>query len=119
MTGPTLRISQEIDATKYRSDGETFEDSIKRLSAIAETDKQDATYDMLVNQRFLPGGRIRNAVGSKKNVTAFNCYVMKDIQDSLDSIMDVLKDGALTMKMGGGTGYNFSKIRPKDFPIGT
>lgn len=111
--GPTLTISQDIDAQKYRLAGESYEQSISRLVDHL-TEYKEETYDMLLNQRFLPAGRIRNAMGSDKTVTAFNCYVMKDIPDSLEGIMDILKEGALTMKMGGGTGYNFSQIRPKD-----
>ena len=111
--GPTLRLSQELDAMKYRAEGETFEESIARLVTIVDQDIRDELYDALLNQRILPACRIRNAVGSKKHVTAFNCFVMKDIPDSLIGIMDVLKEGALTMQMGGGTGYNFGNIRPK------
>jgi ribonucleoside-diphosphate reductase alpha chain len=112
--GPQTALSQEIDSQKYRLEGESFEESIRRLTKIVGHKDRDATFDMLANQRFLPAGRIRNAIGSGKTVTAFNCYVMKDIPDSLEGIMDILKEGALTMKMGGGTGFNFSKIRPKD-----
>ena len=112
--GPTLAISQAVDAEKYRLPGESFPQSIERLVSIVPEDRRQPFYDLLLNQRFLPAGRIRNAVGSPKLVTAFNCYVMKDIPDSLEGIMDILKDGAMTMKQGGGTGYNFSLIRPKD-----
>lgn len=111
--GPTMPLSQEVDSQKYRQEGETFEQSIDRLVPIVNKERQDAVRDMLLNQRFLPAGRIRNAIGSDKVVTAFNCYVMKDIQDDLSHIMDIVKEGALTMKLGGGTGYNFSLIRPK------
>lgn len=114
MTGPTLPISQAVDSEKYRLPGESFPESIDRLVSIVPAHMRLKMYELLINQRFLPAGRIRNAIGSPKLVTAFNCYVMKDIPDSLEGIMDILKDGALTMKQGGGTGYNFSKIRPKD-----
>lgn len=113
MLGPTLPISQEIDAQKYRQEGESFEQSIERLTPIVRPQIRNDVFDLLVRQRFLPAGRIRNAVGADKVVTAFNCYVMQDIPDSLEGIMDIAKAGAMTMKMGGGTGYNFSKIRPK------
>lgn len=111
--GPTLPLSQEIDALKYRQPGESFVDSIERLVRHIEPEHREAIKEMLLDQRFLPAGRIRNAIGADKVVTAFNCYVMENIPDSLDGIMDVAKAGALTMKMGGGTGYNFSQIRPK------
>jgi ribonucleoside-diphosphate reductase alpha chain len=46
-------------------------------------------------------------------VTLFNCFVMGVIEDSLDSIFENLKQGALTMQQGGGVGYDFSTLRPR------
>jgi ribonucleoside-diphosphate reductase alpha chain len=40
------------------------------------------------------------------------CFVL-DVEDSLESMYQTLKDSALVCKSGGGLGYNFSKIRPK------
>lgn len=117
--GPTLPISIEVDTTKYRQDGETFEESVSRLAYITEDHAREATLDMLLNQRFLAAGRVRAAVGAKRDVTAFNCFVMPLVGDSMDSIMDVLKYAALTMKKGGGVGYDFSALRPRGARIST
>lgn len=61
-------------------------------------------------------GRVMANAGSKKYktyTTLINCTVMSQIPDSIEGIMYVLKDAALTLKSGAGTGYDFSSIRPK------
>lgn len=45
-------------------------------------------------------------------VSVHNCYVL-GIDDDLTSIMDTLKHTALIHQAGGGTGFNFSKLRPE------
>ena len=73
--GPTLNISQEIHQTKYRGEGETFEDSINRQSStLSDNDEHRHSYtDILLNQRFMPAGRVQAAIGSPRHVTPWNC----------------------------------------------
>lgn len=63
--------------------------------------------------QFLPAGRILAGAGTGRKVTLINTFVMQTIPDSIDGICDTVKTAALTMKMGGGLGYDFSTIRPK------
>ena len=45
-----------------------------------------------------------------------NCFVMGQIDDSMDGIFGALREGALTLQQGGGVGYDFSPLRPAGEP---
>ena len=118
-TGPEMTLSQEIDEMKYRQTGESFDQKIKRIArALADGNEHQWTLEEILGEmRFLPAGRVQSAMGANKLVTAYNCFVSGDIEDSMDSIMDRAKEAAETMRRGGGIGYDFSKIRPKGVTI--
>ena len=122
-------IARHIWETKYRflSDTETSDQSIddtwrriaRSLAAVEPDDQaqwEQQFYDILREFRFLPAGRIQAGAGTGRDVTLFNCFVMGNIEDSMDGIFDALKEGALTMQQGGGVGYDFSTLRPHGAP---
>lgn len=113
--GPTLPFSVETHKRKYRQEGETFREAMSR---IANTLADDPPHfykfrDILLPQRFLPGGRVQASIGSPRKTTAFNCFVSGTIEDSMNGIMEAAKEAAQTMRLGGGIGYDFSTIRPR------
>lgn len=115
MTGPQTPAAIATFAFKYQQAGETFRDVCNRVAA-AITDDGDHYKDfreVLLNQWGVLGGRGMAALGSTKRVTAFNCYVSGTIEDSLEGILLRHREGALTLRMGGGIGYDFSTIRPR------
>ncbi len=113
--GPTLPLSEELDTIKYRQTGESFYDKCVRIADALKDDHQHfkAFKDVLRNMRFLPAGRVQNAMGAARQTTAYNCFVMPEVPDDMGGIMDVAKEAALTMKLGGGVGYNFGHLRPR------
>lgn len=113
--GPITSISEEIDAMKYRQDGESFDDKVKRMAgALNDTpEHQLELEDIFGNMRFLPAGRVQNAMGSRRITTAFNCFVSGVIEDNMKSIMKRAAEAAETMRKGGGIGYDFSRLRPR------
>ena len=114
-TGPSTSISEEIDAMKYRQEGESFDDKIKRMAGALNytPEHQLELEDIFGNMRFLPAGRVQNAMGSKRITTAFNCFVSGIIDDNMKSIMKRAAEAAETMRKGGGIGYDFSRLRPR------
>lgn len=115
MSGPVIPIAIWADEVKYRQEGETFGQKCSRVAeALSDTREHYLQFkEILKDQRFLPGGRVQAAVGSYRQTTAFNCFVMRKVPDSLSGIMEVATEAAKTMQMGGGVGYDFSGIRPK------
>ena len=113
--GPTLPISEEIHAMKYRSKGESFKEAMTRVAdALKDNEEHYRQFrEILLNQRFLPAGRVQAAMGAPREVTAFNCFVSGTLEDSMDSIMEKAAEAAQTMRLGGGIGYDFSSLRPR------
>lgn len=113
--GPTLPLSKEIHALKYRLEGESFENCCYRISStLSDNDKhRHELSDILLNQRFMPAGRVQAAIGAPRRVTPWNCFVSGVISDDFNDIMEKAKEAGHTMRLGGGIGYDFSTLRPR------
>ncbi len=112
--GPKTPLAIELDEMKYRLKGETFKEKCSRIAnALKDSDEHyHAFREILLEQKFLPGGRVQSAMGAPREVTPYNCFVSIEIEDSMDSIMQAAAYAAETMRLGGGIGYDFSKLRP-------
>ena len=113
--GPTIPSSEEIHSSKYRGEGESFREAMSRIAHTLTDDHYtfDAFRNILLPMKFLPAGRVQSDIGSPRRTTAFNCFVSQTIEDSMLGIMDSATRAALTMRRGGGIGYDFSTIRPR------
>ena len=102
--GMTVPLSEEIDAIKYRQTGEDFYSKIVRIAdALKDSPSHFEDFkDALRNLRFLPAGRVQNAMGAARKTTAYNCFVSQVIEDSMESIMQRATEAAETMRRGGG-----------------
>lgn len=112
--GPQHPVSQQVHADKYRGKHESFVEAADRFVDTLADDETHAEKlrPIIREQRFMGAGRTQAAVGSSRNVTAFNCFVSGTIEDSMESIMQRLTEAAETMRRGGGCGFDFSTLRP-------
>ena len=112
--GPQIPACDSLHSQKYRLPNEAFSEACARqAAAMADTEDHRQSYrNILLNQRFMPAGRVQAAMGSPRDVTAYNCFVSGVIEDSMESIMERATQAAETMRRGGGIGFDFSRIRP-------
>jgi ribonucleoside-diphosphate reductase alpha chain len=126
-TEPALRVLRERYLTRRGDEVvETPEEMCWRVarsiaagearygrSPAAAHEVATAFYEMMVDGYFLPNSPTLMNAGKNNGLQYSACYVLP-VGDSMEEIFDAVKDAAIIHKSGGGTGFAFSRLRPKD-----
>ena len=128
---PLSDNAQVIMETRYlRKDSEgqpteTPENLFRRVAmAVAEAEAEAVRptwegryYELLTSLKFLPNSPTLVNAGTGRGCLSA-CFVVSP-DDTMESIMEVAHDAAMIEKWGGGVGFGFSKLRPKNDRIST
>lgn len=107
-------VSYQIWKDRYCKNNETEDGNLHRVAKFCSFNEKEEKdlFNLLDNRLFFYGGRTMSNAGIGSSLTLNNCFNLNSVPDSIDKIFDTVRIGALTQKAGGGTGYDFSSIRP-------
>ena len=94
------RVAQAVAAAEARYGGPQ-----------AQARQAEAFYEAMASRQFLPNTPTLTNAGLPQGQLAA-CFVIP-IADDMRSIMEGVRDMALIHQTGGGTGFNFSHLRPR------
>lgn len=114
-------IRKDESGEVMESVGEMFSRTAKFLASAEKANnrkKWQTEFEVIMRDlRFMPGGRTLANSGTPNNQLA-NCFVMP-MPDDIEGIFESLKESSILKKYGGGVGFTFGHIRPKDDRVST
>ncbi|MEW6409216.1 MAG: ribonucleotide reductase N-terminal alpha domain-containing protein, partial [Nitrospirota bacterium] len=122
LTANALRILERRYLVKDESGYaiESPDNMFRRVAAVVslidqDPDSESQFYHMMSHLEFLPNSpTLMNAGTDIGQLSA--CFVIP-VGDSMKEIFDAVTSMALIHQSGGGTGFSFSRLRPRDDPV--
>lgn len=117
--GPNAEIMEDAQEMFWRVAAAiaSEEEKYAKHSPWKAKDLAVAFYDLMTSWRFLPNSpTLMNAGTGLGQLSA--CFVLP-VGDSIEEIFDAVKHAAMIHKSGGGTGFSFSRLRPKESRVGS
>ena len=113
-------IAESILAKRYYHDEEDWHDLCKRVASIIAKDDENLAeqfFDIIYSKDFLPNSPTLANAGKEGELQQLSACFILPVEDDLEQIMKTVGDTAKVHKTGGGTGFDFSSVRPKGAPV--
>jgi ribonucleoside-diphosphate reductase alpha chain len=118
-------LKKDTDGKSQETPAQMFHRVARHIARAEKTYDENADvrkvaeqfYTLMTDFKFLPNSPTLMNAGRRLGQLAA-CFVLP-IEDSMEGIFDSLKNAAIIHKSGGGTGFSFSRLRPKNSMVGT